>query len=44
MKGMIMLILLVFIIWGFWMSREWLINRRKWEDKEPDKKDKTTKE
>jgi hypothetical protein len=35
MKGMIMLILSALIIWGFWMSWEWLKNRRKWEDKEP---------
>lgn len=29
MKGIIMLLVVSFIIWGFWMSYEWFVNRNK---------------
>ena len=29
MKGIIMTLVLAFIVWGFWMSYEWLRNRKK---------------
>lgn len=29
MKGALGLLVIAFVIWGFWMSYEWLINRNK---------------